>query len=185
MVVVGVGVAGVVVVGAGAVVGAGPVVVVVVGGVAGGVVVVLVVVPEHVTCFVTGALGALVQLPALAVTRTVMPVSVVVVVSVVDVPVTVFVGGTPMVSRRLDSTVYWPAPLTTFQLTGMVAVVTRPLVVHVTVPIATPVGVPIWPARADAVPVLVLRHAAVATPPPASSSVTTRAATIPRRLMRS
>ncbi|GAA4882843.1 hypothetical protein GCM10023203_38170 [Actinomycetospora straminea] len=174
--------------GAGVVVGTGPVVVVVVGvagGVVDGVVVVLTVVPEHVTGFCTGALGALVQLPALAVTRTVMGVSVDVVVSVVDVPLTVFGGGAPMPSGRVDSTVYWPAPLTAFQLTGMVAVVTSPLVVHVTVPIATPVGTSICPARAVAVPVFVVCQPAVATPPPASSSVTTTAARRPRRLMRS
>ena len=147
---------------------------------------VVVVVPERgvvsadgqLTALVTPALGTLVQVPAVAATVTVMPrPSVVVVVSVVDVPVTVLDGGTPSPRGRLDSTVYWPAPLTAFQLTGMVAVVTRPLVAHVMAPIVTSVGVLIWPAFAVAVPLLVDSQAAAATPPPASSSVATTAAT--------
>lgn len=82
---------------------------------------------------------------------------------------------------------YCVAPVTDDQLTGIVAVVVSPLVVHVIAPRVTFAGEPIWPALAVPVPVLVVRHAAVATPPPASSSVTTTAATAARagRLMRS
>lgn len=126
------------------------------------------------TPFVAPALATLLHRPAVADTVTVMltPI-VVVVVSVVDVPVTVLGGGTPSPSGRLDSTVYCPAPSTAFQLTGIVAVVTSPLVAQVIAPMVTPVGALIWPARAVAVPAFVDSHAAVATPPPASSSVAT------------
>ncbi|MEJ2889733.1 hypothetical protein [Actinomycetospora aeridis] len=126
----------------------------------------------------TPALGTLVQVPAVAETVTVIPTPrVVVVVRVVDVVVTVLEGGTPRFSVRVESTVYCPAPLTAFQLTGIVAVVTRPLVAHVMVPIVTPVGALMLPALAVAVPALRESHAAAATPLPASSSVTTTAAT--------
>jgi hypothetical protein len=141
----------------------------------------------QVTALLTVALGAPVQFPAFAVTVTYTVSSSVVVVRVVDVPVTDFVSENSPRARP-DATVYSPAPVTPVQLTGMVAVVVRPLVVHVIVPITTPVGVPIWPARAVAVPVFWLRHAAAATPPPASSSVvTTTAARTPSagRLTRS
>jgi hypothetical protein len=130
----------------------------------------------QVTALLTAALGVPVQLPALAVTVTYIVSSSVVVVIVVDVPVTVLLSDRSP-SARPDETVYWVAPVTPVQLTGIVAVVVRPLVVHVIAPSVTFVGVPIWPARAVAVPVFWLRHAAVATPPPASSSVTTTAAT--------
>lgn len=139
------------------------------------------------TPLVTAALGALVQVPAVAETVTVMLTpSVVVVVTVVDVAVTVLGGGTPRPNGRVEVTVYDPAPLTAFQLTGIVAVVTSPLVAQEIAPIVTPVGALIWPARAVAVPVLLDNHAAVAAPPPASSSVTTTAATTatPGRLRR-
>src|SRR4051794_6518578 len=109
------------------------------------------------------------------------------VVSVVDVPVTVFFSACTRFRTRPDSTVYWVAPVTDDQLTGIVAVAVGPLVVHVIAPMVTFVGVPIWPALAVPVPVVVVRHAAAATPPPASSSVTTTAATAATagRLMRS
>jgi hypothetical protein len=158
----------VVLVGAGAVVVVGT----------GAVLVVVGAVPAagQVTALLTAALGEPVQFPAVAVTVTYTLSSRVVVVSVVEVPVTVLVCCcSPRV--RLDATVYCDAPATPVQLTGMVAVVVPPLVLHVIVPITTPVGVPIWPARAAAVPVFWLDHPAVATPPPASSSTVTTAAT--------
>jgi hypothetical protein len=135
----------------------------------------------------TVLLGVPVHFPALAVTRTWMFSSSVEVVSVVYVPVTVFFSACTRFRTRPDSTVYWVAPVTDDQLTGIVAVVESPLVVHVIAPMVTFAGVPICPALAVPVPVLVVRHAAAATPPPASSSVTTTAATAARagRLMRS
>ena len=60
---------------------------------------------------------------------------------------------------------YCVAPVTDDQLTGIVAVVVSPLVVHVIAPMVTFAGVPICPALAVAVPVVVRaprrgRHAA-------------------------
>jgi hypothetical protein len=160
----------------------GPHRVVVVVGAGVGVVVVVGAVPDagQLTALLTVALGEPVQFPAVAVTVTYTLSSRVVVVSVVEVPVTVLLCCCSP-SVRLDATVYCDAPVTPVQLTGMVAVVVPPLVVHVIAPIVTPPGVPIWPARAVAVPVFVVRQAAVATPPPASSSTATTAATAATR----
>jgi hypothetical protein len=100
----------------------------------------------------TVLLGVPVHFPALAVTRTWMFSSSVEVVSVVDVPVTVFFSACTRFRTRPDSTVYCVAPVTDDQLTGIVAVVVSPLVVHVIAPMVTFAGVPIWPALAVPVP---------------------------------
>ena len=77
---------------------------------------------EQATGLDTTVLGVPVHLPALAVTRTLTFTSNVVVVNVVDVPVTVFVSACTRLRTRPASTVYCVAPDTAFQLTGIVAV---------------------------------------------------------------